>query len=452
MINIKRGLDVPIDGAPQQSISDAPAARSVAIIGFDYIGMKPTMAVAEGDKVVKGQVLFEDKKTPGVKYTAPASGSVSAINRGAQRVFESLVIDIDADPDADEITFDRYDAEQLSKLERQHVVDNLVASGLWTTLRTRPYSKVPEIDATPTALFINCMDTNPLALDPMLVINQDATSRENFVNGVTALSHLSDRVFVCQGHAQNFPKILTKNVSIEMFEGKHPAGNSGTHNHFLAPASETRHVWNIAYQDVMAVGALFTTGKLDMTRIIALAGPAVTNPRCLRTRVGADLTALTAGELTSGENRVISGSVLSGRTSQGAVAYLGRTATQVSCLAEGRDRPFMGWLSPGTQRHSKLNIYLSAFMGGKKFSFNTNTNGSPRAMVPVGSFEAVMPLDILPTQLLRALIVGDMDTAIKLGCLELDEEDLALCTYVCSGKYEYGPILRKNLTTIEKEG
>lgn len=450
MINIKRGLDVPIDGAPEANIENAPAARSVALVGFDYIGMKPTMAVAVGDTVKKGQLVFEDKRTPGVIYTSPASGKVAAINRGAQRVFESIVIDVDAD--VEECSFDSYSVDKLPTLERQHVVDNLVKSGLWTTIRTRPYSKVPEIDATPTALFINVMDTNPLALDPMLVVNEDATSRENFVNGITALSHLCDRVFVCHGDVSNFPKISVKNVSTEIFSGKHPAGLSGTHNHFLAPASESRHVWNIGYQDVMSVGELFTTGKLNLTRVVALAGPAVEKPRLLRTCVGADLTALTAGELSSGENRVISGSVLSGRIATGNIAYLGRYATQISCLAEGRERPFMGWMSPGAERHSKLNIYLSRFMGAKKFSFTTNTNGSPRAMVPLGTFEEVMPLDILPTQLLRAIIVGDVDTAIKLGVLELDEEDLALCTYVCSGKYEYGPILRDNLSTIEKEG
>ena len=452
MIKIKRGLDVPIDGAPEASISDAAPARSVAIVGYDYIGMKPTVAVAVGDKVAKGQVLFEDKKTPGVKFTAPASGTVAAINRGAKRVFESLVIDIDGAADADEITFESYSADKLPTLERQHVVDNLVNSGMWTAIRTRPFSKTPEIDATPTALFINCMDTNPLALDPMLVINENAETREKFINGVTALSHLSDRVFVCHGVVDNFPKLDVKNVTVETFAGKHPAGNSGTHNHFLAPASETRHVWNIGYQDVMAIGALFTTGKLDNSRVVALAGPAVEKPRCIRTCVGADLTALTAGELQAGDIRVINGSVLSGRAAAGVTAYLGRFATQISCLVEGRERQFMGWLSPGANRHSKLNIYLSAFMSGKKFAFNTNTNGSPRAMVPLGTFEEVMPLDILPTQLLRALVVGDMDAAIKLGCLELEEEDLALCTYVCSGKYEYGPILRDNLTKIEKEG
>lgn len=449
MIKIKRGLDVPIDGAPDAAITAAPQAKSVAVIGLDYIGMKPTMAVQIGDKVAKGQLLFEDKKNEGVKYTAPAAGTVTQLNRGAKRVFQSLVIDVDG---SDEVTFDSYDVAKLMGLERQHVVDNLVNSGLWTAIRTRPFSKVPEIEATPTALFINVMDTNPLALDPMLVVNESSESREKFLNGVTVLSHLSDRVYVCHAPCSNFPKISVKNVHVEIFDGKHPAGLSGTHNHFLAPASIDRHVWNVNYQDVMAIGELFTTGKLNVQRVVSLAGPAVNKPRGLRTQLGANLDELTAGELKIGENRIISGSVLSGRTANGSLAYLGRYASQVSVLAEGRDRPFMGWLSPGANRHSLMNIYLSAFTPKKKFDFNTNTNGSPRAMVPTGSFEEVMPLDILPTPLLRALAVSDVDTAIKLGVLELDEEDLALCTYVCSGKYEYGPILRNNLTSIEKEG
>lgn len=453
MIKVKKGLDLPIEGSPtSSSIEDAVRARSVAVVGYDYVGMKPTMAVQVDDKVVKGQLLFEDKKTEGVKYTAPASGTVSQINRGPKRVFESLVIDVNADANEGELTFDSYDEPKLATLERQHVVDNLVNSGLWTAIRTRPFSKVPEIDATPTALFINAMDTNPLAAEPVDIINESVETREKFINGVTVLSHLSDRVFVCHGDVSNFPRIDVKNVTVETFTGKHPAGLSGTHNHFLAPASASRHVWNINYQDVMAIGALFTTGKLDMTRVISLAGPMVENPRLLRTVVGSNLEELTAGQLKAGDNRVISGSVLSGRTAKGPTAYLGRLHSQVSCLAEGRDRPFMGWMSPGSNRHSQLNIYVSKFLPGKKFAFNTNTNGSPRAMVPLGTYEEVMPLDILPTQLLRALIVGDMDTAIKLGIFELEEEDLALCTYVCPGKYEYGPILRDNLTQIEKEG
>lgn len=446
MIKIKRGLDLPIEGAPVQQIEDGPAITSVALVGFDYVGMKPTMLVKEGDKVARGQVVFEDKKTPGVKYTAPAAGVVREINRGARRVFQSLVIDVDGD---EQKTFQQYEARELAHLERHKVVENLVESGLWTVLRTRPYSKVPSPESIPSAVFVNVMDSNPLAMDPMRLVNEE---KDHFVAGLDVLSHLAESVYVCHEDGVMLPRANAKNVRDQAFAGPHPAGIPGTHIHHLNPVSEKRSVWTINYQDVIAVGKLFTTGELHLERVIALAGPAVKKPRLVKTVVGADLQQLTKGELVDGENRVVSGSVLSGRKADGPLAYLGRYHLQVSVLKEGYEREFMGWFSPGANRFSRMPIYLSQFMKGKKFAFTTNTNGSPRAMVPIGAYESVMPLDILPTQLLRALIVGDMDNAIKLGALELDEEDLALCTFVCPGKYEYGAILRDNLTRIEKEG
>jgi Na+-transporting NADH:ubiquinone oxidoreductase subunit A len=447
MIKIKKGLDLPISGSPEQVIQDGARVRSVALIGFDYPGMKPTMAVKVGDKVKKGQLLFTDKKTEGVRYTAPAAGSVSAIHRGAKRVFQSIVIDVDG---TEEETFAGYSAKELSSLSRDKVVENLVDSGLWTSLRTRPFSKVPAIDAAPSSIFVNAMDTNPLAANPQLVLKGAETE---FEAGLNALSKLTEgKVFVCQAPGVSIPMGDATNLLSEEFAGPHPAGLSGTHIHFLDPVSESKSVWTINYQDVIAVGKLFLTGTLSSERVISLAGPAVNKPRLLRTLVGANLNELTAGELNSAKNRVISGSVLSGRTAEGSVQYLGRYHLQVVALEEGFERHMLHYLVAGRERHSVLNIFISKLNKAKTFNFTTSTNGSERAMVPVGSYEKVMPLDILPTQLLRALIVGDVDTAIKLGVLELDEEDLALCTYACPGKYEYGPILRDNLTQIEKEG
>lgn len=445
MIKIKRGLDLPIAGAADATIT-SKKATAVALIGFDYVGMKPTMLVKIGDKVAKGQALFEDKKTPGVIFTAPVAGTVHEINRGAKRVFQSLVIKAEGD---EALSFAQYPAAQLASLERQQVVDNLVKSGLWTALRTRPFSKVPALDAIPAALFVNAMDTNPLAADPLPIIEQQ---KEAFVAGLDALSRLSDVLYVCHAPNANLPKANASNVRTESFAGPHPAGLTGTHIHFLRPVSANKQVWSINYQDVIAVGQLFTSGQLNSERVIALAGPAVSKPRLIKTVIGADLSELTRGELASNHSRVISGSVLSGRTANDVLAYLGRYHLQVSALAEGDQREFFGWFSPGINRFSRLNIYLSRFMPNKKFNFTTTSNGSPRAMVPVGAYETVMPLDILPTQLLRAIIVGDTDAAVALGALELDEEDLALCTFVCPGKYEYGDILRDNLTQIEKEG
>lgn len=445
MIRIKQGLDLPIAGEPEQRIEPARAVRSVAVLGCDYHGMKPTMTVQVGDRVKLGDVLFSDKKNPGVHFTAPAAGVVAAIHRGEQRVLQSVVIDLDGD---EAVEFARYDAAELASLDDQRVRDNLQQSGLWTALRTRPYSKVPAIDALPSSIFVTAIDTHPLAADPALIINERGA---DFANGLTVLARLA-RVHLCKAPGVALAGEVQANVQVSEFAGPHPAGLPGTHIHFIDPVSASKSVWQIGYQDVLAIGALFTSGRLNPERVVALAGPAVDKPRLLRTRLGANLEELSAGELKPGLNRVISGSVLGGRTARGAFAYLGRYHVQVSCLHEGDEREFLHYLRAGVNKHSVLNIFVSKLMGGRKLAMDTSTNGSPRAMVPVGNYEAVMPLDILPTQLLRYLIVGDTEMAQKLGCLELDEEDLALCTYVCAGKYEYGPILRDNLTRIEKEG
>jgi Na+-transporting NADH:ubiquinone oxidoreductase subunit A len=292
------------------------------------------------------------------------------------------------------------------------------------------------------------MDTNPLAADPTVVI---APYAADFENGLKVLTRLAN-VWLCKAEGSNVPGEQLSGVRTEGFAGPHPAGLPGTHIHMLDPVNETKQVWHINYQDVIAVGKLFTEGRLWTERVVALGGPQVESPRLLKTRIGANLDELTAGELKSGVNRVVSGSVFGGRHAHGPVAYLGRYHQQVSVLLEGTDRQMIHYLRPGVDKHSVLNVFVSKFNPSKLFDLTTTTNGSPRAMVPVGNYEQVMPLDILATPLLRYLIVGDTEMAQKLGCLELDEEDLALCSYVCAGKYEYGPILRDNLTRIEKEG
>lgn len=444
MIKIKQGLDLPITGTPEQSISQANAVTEVAVVGPDYVGMKPTMVVKEGDRVKKGQVLFTDKKTAGVQYTAPASGIVKAINRGDRRVFLSVVVTVEGN---EEITFQSYAADKLNDVSREAVQKNLVDSGLWTALRTRPFSKTPALNTAPASIFVTAMDTNPLAADPQLIIAEQADA---FKAGVQVLKRLTDgQVFVCKAPGANIPNAGIETT--EEFSGPHPAGLAGTHIHKLDAASVSKTVWSIGYQDVIAIGQLFTAGSLNSERVISLAGPQVTKPRLVRTLLGASLTELTAGELAKGENRMVSGSVFGGRTAGGDLAFLGRFHNQVSVLEEGRDRPMLHYLRPGFERFSVMPIYISRFLN-KTFNFTTSTNGSERAMVPIGTYERVMPLDILPTQLLRALIVEDMEVAVNLGALELDEEDLALCSYTCPGKYEFGPILRTNLTRIEQEG
>lgn len=444
MITIKKGLDLPIAGGPEQVIHDGPAIKHVATLGEEYIGMRPTMRIKVGDKVAKGQVIFEDKKNPGVKYTALASGTVTEINRGAKRVLQSVVIEIEGN---DAVAFDKFDASQLDSLSAEQVRNNLIESGMWTALRTRPFSKVPAVDASPAGIFVTAIDTNPHAANPALVI---AEHKDDFANGLKVLAKLTEgKVYLCKAPGADIP---AANAEVHEFGGVHPAGLPGTHIHFILPASVTRTVWHVGYQDVIAIGQLFTTGELNNNRVIAIAGPKAVKPRLVRTLLGASIETLTAGEVAEGKVRKVSGSVLHGRTATGPHAYLGRYHLQVSLLEEDTEKEFIGWILPGSNKFSITRAFLGHLSPSRLFNMTTSTGGSDRAMVPIGNYERVMPLDILPTMLLRDLVSGDVDGAVALGALELDEEDLALCTFVCPGKYDYGSYLRGCLDTVEREG
>ena len=466
---IHKGLDLPVVGEPRQEIDgDSPKVTRVAIVADDYPGMKPKMLVKEGELVKRGQPLFEDRKTPGVVYTAPGAGKVLGVHRGDKRALQSVVIHLSESEQAgsvadDElVAFEKFTGKAPSEVSREEVVALLVESGVWPVLRKRPFSKVPDIDGKPFALFVNAMDTNPLAAKPELAVEE---RKADFNAGLAVLSKLTDgTTYLCVAPGSPIAHGLSAKVQVEEFAGPHPAGTTGLHMHTLAPVSRKRECWSVGYQDVLAVGHLFKTGKLDVQRLVAVAGPPVKNPRVIRTRLGASLDELVRAEdLKPGPNgaplgpndyRLISGSVFSGkRAVDHILGFLGRYQVQVSVLREGHEREFLGWLVPGMNKFSVIPTFLSAWLGGKKkFEFTTTTNGSPRAMVPIGMYEEVMPLDILPTFLLRSLMVGDVERAEELGALELDEEDLALCTFVCPGKTNYGPILRANLNTIEKDG
>lgn len=455
---IKKGLDLPITGAPQQVIAPAKPVRHVAVLGADYVGMKARMEAKVGDVVKRGQLLFDDRKTPGVRFTAPGAGTVVAIHRGEKRAFVSLVIALNDREQAgqpgpeDSVQFASFTGKPAEQLSADEVRALLVESGLWTALRQRPYSKVPGPEETPRALFVTAIDTSPLAPD----VGEVLKGREaDFQRGLVALSKLAPKTYLCKGPKLQLDAGAATGVRTEVFEGPHPAGLVGTHIHMLEPVGRERVVWHIGYQDVVAIGRLLATGELDVVRVVSVAGPVVKQPRLIYTRLGASTDELVAGELQPGDNRVVSGSVLGGRKAVGEVeGYLGRYANQVSALLEGHRREFIGWLLPGGNKYSTIPVYLG-FLGrlfGKRFDLTTTTNGSPRAMVPIGTYERVMPLDIMPTFLLRSLLVDDVDRAVQLGALELDEEDLALCTFVDPGKADFGAALRRNLTEIQKEG
>jgi len=445
-IKIKKGLNIPLTGAPDQSVSPGSNITSVALLGPDTNDLKPRMLVREGDRVKLGQAIYTDKANPGVYFTSPGAGIVAAVNRGERRILQSVVINLDGN---DAVEFATYPAADLNSLDGEVVRKNLLDSGLWTALRTRPFSKIPAPDAEARAIFVTAIDTNPLAADPAVVIKRDP---EALANGLAVLSRLTDGpVYVCTAHESGIASPDGEKFRHAEFSGPHPAGLAGTHIHFLDPVSEQKIVWHIGYQDVIAIGRLFTTGRLPVELIVSIGGPKVKNPRLITTRLGANTSELISGETEAGDVRVVSGSVLNGRRAAGWASFLGRYDDQLTVLQEGTEREFLSFMRPGFGKFSAARAFVGNLFG-KGYRFTTSQNGSPRAMVSIGSFEQVMPLDILPTPLLKAILVRDTDGARGLGCLELDEEDLALCSFVCNGKYEYGHHLRKTLHEIEVNG
>lgn len=444
---VKKGLNIPILGSPKQKVDSSPSSKinSVGLIGKNYRGMKPTLMVEEGDVVKIGQKLFEDKKNPGVFYTASASGKVKSINRGEKRSFLSLIIEVDG---KDDVFYSKI--ESPNNLNTEKIKEILLDTGLWTYIRVRPFAKVANPNDNPHSIFVNVMDTQPLAPNPEIIIN---LHQNEFQVGLQILSKLTEgKVNLCKHPSANIPHGESGKVINHFFDGSHPAGLVGYHIHCIDPVINiNKKVWYLGYQDVIAIGQLFSTGNFPTHRYVSLAGPQVENPRILKTRIGANLFDLTKGELKEAENRIISGSVLSGNQADDLVGFLGLYDNIVSVVAEDRKRVFHGFLAPGFDKFSVKNTFVSKIFPLKKFAFGTSLNGSRRDVVPIGSYEQVMPYDMISTFLVRALLSKDLELAEKLGALELDDEDVSLCTFVCPGKNDIGKALVEVLELIDKE-
>lgn len=447
-IRIRKGLDLPIAGTPDQTIYPGSAIDTVALLPSDYALIKPRLTVELGNAVQAGQTLFVDRKRPEIRFVAPADGRVVAIHRGPKRSLLSIVLEVSKNEG--DATVDGIRPGRLSDLTVESIKEALLESGLWTAIRQRPFGMIPSPKTSLSSIFVTAIDTHPLAADPRVVIRERGNA---FRVGLRVLSRLAEKgLFLCKACGEPLPGMELDRVRTVEFQGPHPAGLPGTHIHLLDPAGRNKAVGYVNYQDVIEIGHLFMTGCLDPRRVIALAGPSVRRPRLIRTRLGADLGALVQDELADDSSRVVSGSVLGGRRAEGVTAFLGRYHLQISALPSGSRREFFGWLTPGFDRFSVKNIFMSSLLRSRPHAFSASLHGGHRALFPIGSFQRVMPLDVLPDFLLRALAVDDVEQAEALGCLELDEEDLALCTFVCPGKGDYGTMLRRNLEIIEREG
>lgn len=444
---IRKGLNLPLAGELESTdIVPGAACRHVALLPADSEGLKIRLLCREGDRVKIGSPLYIDRREENVVYTSPAAGEVIHINRGERRRVLSVVVRVDDDEERE--TFTSIDASSAS---RDQVKELLGRSGLWPALRQRPFGKVAMYSDTPHSLFITAADTQPLCAPVSKVL---AGREEAFRTGATALSKLTDgKTFICTRAGDSSPAFDVPGTERHEFAGPHPAGNPGVHINRLDAVGPGKVVWYIGYQDVAAFGHLIQTGELSTERVLALVGPGVQKPQLVRTRLGAHTGELLTGNLKFDSSRVVSGSLLSGRiaTPDTPEGFVGRYANQVSVVEESSPRELLGWMGPGGKKFSITNTYLGKFLN-KTFSFNTDTNGSLRAIVPIGVYEKVMPMDIQPTFLIKALASNDIEYAEKLGALEVVEEDLALCEFVCPSKIAITDMLREMLTRIEKEG
>jgi Na+-transporting NADH:ubiquinone oxidoreductase subunit A len=438
---IKKGLNLPISGSTSSpDCVQGAAAQQVALLPQEAWGIKVQMLAAVGDQVKVGSPLFCDRRDPGVIFTSPAAGTIAAVNRGARRAVQSVVIDV--------ASFSEHAELPSSDGSRNKLVASLAASGLWPNLRQRPFDKVAQSGDTPQAIFVTATDTNPLAANPIdLVCCREADVQA----GLKALLTLSGgAVYFNTDDKTDWSGFLIEGVEQHSFKGPHPAGNAGVHINALHPVNLERNVWHVDVQNLADIGAFLSSGKVPTARKVAIGGPAATKCEIVETQRGAAMT--TFSDYANSTVRFVSGSLLSGATANPGdeKGFLGRFAQQVSIVDDAPEREFINWMKPIGSRWSLSGTYLAKFVK-KSFKTDTDLNGGERAIVPIGSYEKVMPFDIMPTQLIKALASNDMTTAEKLGVLEIVEEDIALCQYVCASKIDITDILRAMLTRIEKE-
>ena len=444
---IKKGYDVPISGDAKKETSDCSPPPFVAMCPVEFPGLKPRLAVAVNDEVKVGSLLFYDKRLPEIRFLSPACGRVTAINYGPRRVIEEIVV-----ATSDKVEYeplDRVQGDQIAKMDRADLIEMLQKAGLWPYVRRRPFNKIANPEEQPKSIFVNCMDTSPLANDPAFSLKDQ---RDNFATGLQVLKVLCPKVHVCM--ASNGGKDVFgghDGVSTNTFSGKHPAGLTGTHITKIDPINKGEVIWHFTARDLTMIGEFFETGKYPVRRTIAVAGPGASEPRYYRAQQGMKIKDIVGDKVADGEQRYISGSVLSGSTRQ-AEGYLGFYDDLITVIPEGRKQEFIGWMLPGAGKPSFTRTFLSAFLGSKRFDMNTNINGGRRAIIQSGMWEKVVALDIHPEFLTKATMAEDIDAMEQLGILECDPEDFALCTYIDPSKTEVSKIIAQGLELMEKEG
>lgn len=443
-IKINKGFDIKIKGEAQKSIREV-RSKLYAIKPIDFTGIFPKLLVKEGDAVQAGTQLFYDKYRENIRFTSPVSGKVRAIRRGAKRVLLEIVIEPDGRMDRKD-----FGTGDPAKLTREQVVEKMLSSGMWPVLRQRPYGIIADPDEDPKSIFISAFDTHPLAPDYNFIMEG---RQADFQAGLDVLKKLtSGRIYLnIDDDAHNSRTFLeAEGVVLNRFHGPHPAGNVGVQINRLDPLNRGEVVWYLRPQEVAQAGRLFRTGYLDGTKIIALTGSEVKKPQYIRTVAGASIGEMVDGHVNQGKLRYISGNVLTGRKIE-KEGFLSFYDSQVSVIPEGDYYELFGWASPGLNKFSFSGAFLSRLWPGRKFRMDTNLHGGVRAYVMSGKFERVFPFDIYPMQLIKAILVEDIDQMENLGIYEVEEEDFALCEFIDTSKTDIQQTIRKGLDIMRKE-
>ena len=429
---MKGGLDVPLHGSVKNNNLDTIYTKFSAVLADDYFGLKPKILVREGDHVLKGAPLLEDKTNPGFTVNSPVNGVLHEINRGEKRALVSIVINKTND---DSVAFD----QSNNKLE------NLRNASLWDSFRERPFNRVPNINTRPDFLFINACKADGLEASPNQILEVEA---ENFLAGIKFLVD----ALGCEINLCSYSNIYIGELDVNQYvvEGKYPAGNSSIHIQNIKPLTKNTKTWTINWQDVVRIGNSVKSGNFCFDKYVSICGPACEEPKILKTNLGANMEELTAGILSTNVRRV-SGSLLYGRSGDSYSDYLTRYSNQISLVSDDRKATFFNWLQPGFENHSNSNVFLSSFLKPEKFNFDTNINGGYRAIVPIGVFDEVNPYEIDSTLFLKSLAIGDLVALRELGIFDLSDEDMGIFSYVCPSKYDYVALFNDCMEMIWKE-
>ena len=431
-IKMKGGLDVPLHGSVKNNNLDTIYTKFSAVLADDYFGLKPKILVREGDHVLKGAPLLEDKTNPGFTVNSPVNGVIHEINRGEKRALVSIVINKTND---DSVAFD----QSNNKLE------NLRNASLWDSFRERPFNRVPNINTRPDFLFINACKADGLEASPNQILEVEA---ENFLAGIKFLVD----ALGCEINLCSYSNIYIGELDVNQYvvEGKYPAGNSSIHIQNIKPLTKNTKTWTINWQDVVRIGNSVKSGNFCFDKYVSICGPACDEPKVVKTNLGANMEELTAGTLST-NLRKVSGSLLYGRSGDSYSDYLTRYSNQISLVSDNRKATFFNWLQPGFENHSNSNVFLSSFLKPEKFNFDTNINGGYRAIVPIGVFDEVNPYEIDSTLFLKSLAIGDLVALRELGIFDLSDEDMGIFSYVCPSKYDYVALFNDCMEMIWKE-